>query len=909
MALNFQEEDLIYTLAYECESQFNKLIQALPKAKPEGPIIELCADYQQRFAIWTAYLGVFARRSQCLDTRLRNFPDLQDLVTRLLDILYCSLQHCLNEMTSQRETDLGPKGDNQCVLEVSETQKAALKTIGDTITRLDRLGTTIRHSSSSTIDTRVKEHAANQNLVPFASLCANAVQALYPGADQALKEYLSKSMATRFAKMLFFNSRNKNLRARRGDLPTITEVPERETPTHEYAKGQANPVVYLSVPQAPKKHNAYSESVLSTVDIQHIRNRLRAPDEASTKFHKTSSIQVKQGNYPQAPSSKGGNNIIPCQWCGEPLNIKCLSEMDWRQHIDRDLKPYICLFEECSDGHSAYPTFNEWCRHMKLHDSRWHQKIYLTPNWVCPLCAVSENVYNSPQALYLHLTGSHDKQFTELQLQAISRQSKVVQPRAWNECPFCCLSIEDQEDKEKLLVTKRPKEQQKQESIKRPRISFEISSPGNRGSDLDSSDTSSESGNADSYQQRKDPSNTIARHIAAHLQVLMLLTLRFAALESDGEDLNDDFKSNSVDIDEENTRSFISKDTDLGRSSHQSSLRDVTMEDIDGEKGKEIEKDDTQSLSTGLSFEPPLKGYDDRETEINDKPNNANVAMRPSDTQTAPASQQGGSPSQPDRSTAVPSRLSNIASRPQPALGFNTPPPVLPVIQLQADATAWNSQPPSQLALENKSDTGDEATFSSDISGALMATKKASLSPPKGDAISNDKVGFARSTKNSTTVPNGFGTNAISPKSPRRANLGKSLTLAPWQDDSAVQDGIDPKPEPESASPSGERPKTYPLTKFPGYDFFEAIDKGDIPTIERLLKNGADLEVADEFGRTPLWRAVSIGERSVIQLLLVNGANLEAKNLHKQNILNWAKSKSKPDIVDMIVAAMDARYT
>ncbi|EHK43341.1 hypothetical protein TRIATDRAFT_285954 [Trichoderma atroviride IMI 206040] len=364
------------------------------------------------------------------------------------------------------------------------------------------------------------------------------------------------------------------------------------------------------------------------------------------------------------------------------------------QHIDRDLKPYICLFEECSDGHSAYPTFNEWCRHMKLHDSRWHQKIYLTPNWVCPLCAVSENVYNSPQALYLHLTGSH-------------------------------------------------------------------------------------------------------------------------ALEIDGEDLNDDFKSNSVDIDEENTRSFISKDTDLGRSSHQSSLRDVTMEDIDGEK-----------------------------------------AMRPCKTQTAPTSQQGGSPSQLDRSTAVPSRLSNIAPRPpQPALGSNTPPPVLPVIQLQADATASNSQPPSQLALENKSDTGDEGTFSPDISGTLMATKTASLSPPEGDAILNDKVDFARSTKDSTTVPDGFGTNAISPKSPRRANLGKSLTLAPWQDDSAVQDGFDPKPEPESASPSGERPKTYPLTKFPGYDFFEAIDKGDIPTIERLLENGADLEVADEFGRTPLWRA------------------------------------------------------
>lgn len=85
----------------------------------------------------------------------------------------------------------------------------------------------------------------------------------------------------------------------------------------------------------------------------------------------------------------------------------------------------------------------------------------------------------------------------------------------------------------------------------------------------------------------------------------MLLTLRFAALQSDDKDSDHDFKSNSVDIDEGN--SAAPEDTDLERSSHLSSLVGVAMKDTDGEEDKEIAKDDTQVLSTGLSFELTLK--------------------------------------------------------------------------------------------------------------------------------------------------------------------------------------------------------------------------------------------------------------------------------------------------------------
>lgn len=331
--MTLDNEDLIYRLACECEGLFDQLREALATIRPEVALVELCAEFQQRFAIWAAHLGVFARKSQCLDTRLRNLADIQDLVVRLLDILRRSLQQCKVEATSQRERDPVPAGVDESRPKASPIQAASMGAIDDTLTRLNRLGVTIRQSSSGKIDTRANKFAAGLNLKPFADLCANTVQALYPSAHQSLKDYLSKSMTDRYARMQFLNSRHKKLEIRREPrmgLPPIVGVPNNKTQTNvsiaQSARAIQTPVAtnLLRPPTAP------SQSDLSTVNIQQIRSRLRPPDETSTKFHKTSSIQVKQGNYPQPPVTNGNSTYFTCEWCFELLSRETLSESGWR---------------------------------------------------------------------------------------------------------------------------------------------------------------------------------------------------------------------------------------------------------------------------------------------------------------------------------------------------------------------------------------------------------------------------------------------------------------------------------------------------------------------------------------------------------------------------------------------------
>ncbi|PNP52179.1 hypothetical protein THARTR1_07388 [Trichoderma harzianum] len=155
-----------------------------------------------------------------------------------------------------------------------------------------------------------------------------------------------------------------------------------------------------------------------------------------------------------------------------------------------------------------------------------------------------------------------------------------------------------------------------------------MTNPNPHNSDLELSDTSSDSDDMNSHQSRKqrnkDRSKVVARHVAVHLQVLMLLTLRLAAaLQDDDGDLDDGTKSDSVDIDEGNSASM---GTDLGRLSHIASEVDVTMKDghdendadndenamdLDDDLANDIVHEDTPVPDTDLELDFIPRQYDD----------------------------------------------------------------------------------------------------------------------------------------------------------------------------------------------------------------------------------------------------------------------------------------------------------
>ena len=68
------------------------------------------------------------------------------------------------------------------------------------------------------------------------------------------------------------------------------------------------------------------------------------------------------------------------------------------------------------------------------------------------------------------------------------------------------------------------------------------------------------------------------------------------------------------------------------------------------------------------------------------------------------------------------------------------------------------------------------------------------------------------------------------------------------------------------------------------------ISRAKLPMIQLLLDNGADVNVTDVYGITPLMDASVRGDLDAVRLLLDNGANINAQNCDGDTALHFAAS-------------------
>merc|ERR1712212_1413120 len=70
-----------------------------------------------------------------------------------------------------------------------------------------------------------------------------------------------------------------------------------------------------------------------------------------------------------------------------------------------------------------------------------------------------------------------------------------------------------------------------------------------------------------------------------------------------------------------------------------------------------------------------------------------------------------------------------------------------------------------------------------------------------------------------------------------------------------------------------------------------AAEKGDIPVMELLMDSGADIEIGDNLGETPIFHVKK--QSGALRLLIKNGAKINAKNKNGQTALRVAQCKKE----------------
>jgi len=59
-----------------------------------------------------------------------------------------------------------------------------------------------------------------------------------------------------------------------------------------------------------------------------------------------------------------------------------------------------------------------------------------------------------------------------------------------------------------------------------------------------------------------------------------------------------------------------------------------------------------------------------------------------------------------------------------------------------------------------------------------------------------------------------------------------------------------------------------------GHDIFSAVENGDAAAVKQFIDAGADVDVRDKWGNTPIHYACELGHTDVVRLLLKRGADV-----------------------------------
>ncbi|WP_341816915.1 ankyrin repeat domain-containing protein [Wolbachia endosymbiont (group A) of Agelastica alni] len=76
---------------------------------------------------------------------------------------------------------------------------------------------------------------------------------------------------------------------------------------------------------------------------------------------------------------------------------------------------------------------------------------------------------------------------------------------------------------------------------------------------------------------------------------------------------------------------------------------------------------------------------------------------------------------------------------------------------------------------------------------------------------------------------------------------------------------------------------------------------GHLEVVEKLIENGANVNEKDIHGETPLHRAAEKGRLEVVEKLIENGANVNEKDIHGETPLHRAAEKGRLEVVEKLI--------
>ncbi|CCD46248.1 similar to transcription factor Zn, C2H2 [Botrytis cinerea T4] len=184
----------------------------------------------------------------------------------------------------------------------------------------------------------------------------------------------------------------------------------------------------VTAPIALLAQSITTASHLNTRQLEPFDNR----STASVSEYAPSSWQPGKEvlGFPDPPSREPGHKYFECPFCFTLCPISILAPKAWKAHIIRDLRPYICTYEDCKNPNQQYDTRQDWISHENSSHRNFDQyrdhlqtkhsnyatdetgnlmnkageSTFISPDRCCPICLLSIETLKALQShIALHL--------------------------------------------------------------------------------------------------------------------------------------------------------------------------------------------------------------------------------------------------------------------------------------------------------------------------------------------------------------------------------------------------------------------------------------------------------------------------------------------------------------------------
>ncbi|KAH8886180.1 hypothetical protein GQ53DRAFT_809774, partial [Thozetella sp. PMI_491] len=352
---------------------------AMHSAEP-GPCLDVVSTQHRSFRVWVAYTGALSQPNASLDYRLKQHDHMKIAVMELLTLV----KECLeNEPCHVESTRLPENTDTQADREM----KAAHRALKHTLESLHKLASAIRRASapSSNFDLSARFSRVGGSYEPhFKDMARVLIRSRFPAAVNSLCDQLASAMAQRRGWLLYMKRHGEKL----SQVQYRVTMPRSATEGAGNAKFRDEPdeagLQRLSLLQ--RAHLYPMSETEASKPSSSVYNRIRR-GQTSSIVSRSAGRYMRDDNYvyPDIPSFEKDDVYCQCPYCSEPLRTEDLTKSSWMRHVDKDIRPFVCLSENCNQPLHFFRHFSDWERHMvEKHSPNWPREVH-SAIWYCDI--------------------------------------------------------------------------------------------------------------------------------------------------------------------------------------------------------------------------------------------------------------------------------------------------------------------------------------------------------------------------------------------------------------------------------------------------------------------------------------------------------------------------------------------